>query len=393
MGIARRPCCTDDDWLTVGPIAPHAGAIKQHFADGRYAPTTVASYLSGIAHFARWARGKRLRLRRIDEVSATEFLDQHLPHCRCEGSVRHDRCDHRAALGHLLFVLRAQGVIASPAKSTTPVDEELRRYDAYMDHVRGLAPKTRTQVLRVVGRLLRQRFGGGCVDIAAIKPAYVAPLLRAAGQAPPQARRRRLGGGRVARLLPLPRLARRSRSRLDRSGVSYPANWRLVLAAQGTHGGRSRAIGRPRSASPAVRCGAPTRSCAVPWISAFAAARSRGSSLDDIDWRAGTITLRHTKGLREDVLPLPAATGEAIAAYLKNERPQTSNRAVFVRHIAPRDEPVGPRSGPQDDSPGLRAAPGCPTRDRICCATRWPAGCWQAAPRSRRWPTCCVIDR
>ncbi len=65
-------------------------------------------------------------------------------------------------------------------------------------------------------------------------------------------------------------------------------------------------------------------------------------SLDDIDWRAGTITLRHTKGRREDVLPLPAATGEAIAAYLKHERPKTSNRAVFVRHVAPRDEPVGP---------------------------------------------------
>ena len=65
-------------------------------------------------------------------------------------------------------------------------------------------------------------------------------------------------------------------------------------------------------------------------------------SLDDIDWRGGTIMLRHTKGRREDVLPLPAATGEAIAAYLKDERPKTGNRAVFVRHIAPRDEPVGP---------------------------------------------------
>jgi integrase/recombinase XerC len=118
-GIVRHPRCTAVDWLTVGPIAPHADAIKQHFADGRYAPTTVASYLSDIAHFARWARDKRLRLRRIDEVSVTEFLDQHLPHCRREGSARHDRCDHRAALGHLLFVLRAQGVIALPAKSTT----------------------------------------------------------------------------------------------------------------------------------------------------------------------------------------------------------------------------------------------------------------------------------
>ena len=42
------------------------------------------------------------------------------------------------------------------------------------------------------------------------------------------------------------------------------------------------------------------------------------------------------------MLPLPATTAEAIAAYLQFERPKTSNRAVFVRHIAPRDEPVGP---------------------------------------------------
>jgi integrase len=64
--------------------------------------------------------------------------------------------------------------------------------------------------------------------------------------------------------------------------------------------------------------------------------------LDDIDWSAATITLRHTKGRRDDVMPLPAATGQAIADYLKFERPQTTNRAVFVRNVAPRDKPVGP---------------------------------------------------
>jgi integrase/recombinase XerC len=42
------------------------------------------------------------------------------------------------------------------------------------------------------------------------------------------------------------------------------------------------------------------------------------------------------------VLPLPAITGEAIATYLKHETPKTSNRAVFVRNVAARDEPVGP---------------------------------------------------
>jgi integrase len=65
-------------------------------------------------------------------------------------------------------------------------------------------------------------------------------------------------------------------------------------------------------------------------------------SLDDIDWRTGTITLRHTKSRREDVLPLPSATGEAIAAYLKHERPKTDNRIVFMRRLAPRDAAIGP---------------------------------------------------
>jgi site-specific recombinase XerD len=77
-------------------------------------------------------------------------------------------------------------------------------------------------------------------------------------------------------------------------------------------------------------------------VAHFAQWIDRRCVLDDIDWRAGTITLRHTKGRREDVLPLPATTGTAIAAYLKDARPKTSNRAVFVRHLAPRDRPVGP---------------------------------------------------
>ena len=340
MGIVRHSRCAAVDWLTVGPIAPHVDAIKQHFVDGRYAPTTIANYLIDIAHFARWARSKRLGLHRIDEVSVTEFLDQHLPHCRCQGSVRHDRCDHRAALGHLLFVLRAQGAIPSSAKSMTPVDEELRRFDVHMDRVRGLAPKTRTQVLRVVGRLLRQRFGGGRVDIASIKPAYLRRFY--AQQA--ALHRKPSGAGSVVTALHGYLRYRASLGDLVHGligAVSAPANWRLAtlpkaLTAQEVEQ-LAASLGQPgrsmRRADAIVRCALDLglRSGEVARI-----------KLDDIDWRAGTITLRHTKGLREDVLPLPATTGEAIAAYLKDERPQTSNRAVFVRHIAPRDEPVGP---------------------------------------------------
>ena len=65
-------------------------------------------------------------------------------------------------------------------------------------------------------------------------------------------------------------------------------------------------------------------------------------SLDDIDWRAGTLRLRRTKGRREDCLPLPQATGRAIADYLRLERPQTLSRAIFVRHATPIGQPIGP---------------------------------------------------
>ena len=63
--------------------------------------------------------------------------------------------------------------------------------------------------------------------------------------------------------------------------------------------------------------------------------------LNDVDWRSGTVTIRHTKSHRQDILPLPASTGRALAAYLRRERPSTSNGAVFVRHLAPRDRPIG----------------------------------------------------
>ncbi|MEK1947752.1 MAG: site-specific integrase [Ensifer adhaerens] len=66
--------------------------------------------------------------------------------------------------------------------------------------------------------------------------------------------------------------------------------------------------------------------------------------LDDINWADGTINLVGTKSRRADVMPLPSETGAAIAAYLHGERPATSNRAIFVRHVAPYDEPITTKS-------------------------------------------------
>jgi site-specific recombinase XerD len=58
-------------------------------------------------------------------------------------------------------------------------------------------------------------------------------------------------------------------------------------------------------------------------------------TLDDIDWRAGEITIRG-KGGRSDKLPLMGEVGEALADYLRAGRPQCATRAVFVTLYAPR---------------------------------------------------------
>jgi len=56
--------------------------------------------------------------------------------------------------------------------------------------------------------------------------------------------------------------------------------------------------------------------------------------LDDIDWREGVLTVRG-KGRYHDRLPLPPDVGQALAAYLRQDRPPCGTRHVFVRIRAP----------------------------------------------------------
>ena len=65
-----------------------------------------------------------------------------------------------------------------------------------------------------------------------------------------------------------------------------------------------------------------------------------GIQLDDLNWPAGTLTIGRGKSRRADVLPLPAPTGKAIVQYLRESRPQSTNRSLFLRHRAPFNAPI-----------------------------------------------------
>lgn len=317
----------------------HLGALQRYLIERGYAPGTIREYLDCAAHFCHWAVRSRLKLAQIDERLIGQFCGVHLARCDCGWPTRSDSRHAGAALGHLLLVLRTLGAAAPIVTKATPVDEELLRFDAHMDRVRGLAPKTRKLMLRIVREFLRQRFHARPVVITAINSEDVRHFFAriteryhspASSGAVVSALRgyfrfRAVGGDPVGGLS---------------SVLSYPANWQhaslpKTLADEEIE----RLLTSLEWPGPSMRRSAAIVRCAVDL--GLRSGEIAALGLDDIDWRAGTLTLRKTKSRREQVLPLPQATGQAIAAYLQYERPKAVHRAIFVRRIAPREELVG----------------------------------------------------
>lgn len=319
---------------------PCVEALTRYLIERGHAGQTVRSYANCAGHFLRWAHGERIDLVDIDEVVAARFVDAHLTRCICGWPTRTDRREAHAAIGHLLVVLRTIGVAATRPVGATPVDEELRRFDEHMDHVRGLAPRTRRAALRIVREFLRRRFGDRPVVIAAIKPEQVRTCfvrlterchatesLGAVVSALRGYLRFRAGcGDTVYHLIGV---------------LAYPAHWQQASLPQTLRDDEVRLLLQSLDTpSPTMRRTAAIVRCAVDL--GLRSGEIAALSLDDINWRDGIVTLRKTKGRREQLLPLPEATGRALVAYLRHERPKSRNRGLFVRRAAPQDEPIGP---------------------------------------------------
>jgi site-specific recombinase XerD len=330
---------TPNGWLVNSVLAPHVDAFVERLRRGRYAADTAKRYVGCIAHFARWMSHCCLPVRLLDEATIEQFLGNHLPRCDCPAPVERAHGDLRAACGHLLDVLREQGVLAQPAPAIGPIADELRRYDKHMRDVRALTEGTRRGRLRIVQRLLLQKFAGHPVVIAELQPAdvrqFIAEQLELRGTASNAAtlaaalrayfRYRTTCGDRVHGLAGV---------------IASPAHWSLASLPRALKPAEvDRLLGSFTAALPSARRGYAIVRCALDL--GLRSSEVAKLTLADIDWRNGTVTLKRTKSRRQDILPLPAATGRALADYVRHDRPATTNPAVFVRHLAPRDLPIG----------------------------------------------------
>lgn len=325
-------------WLRDSSLAPHIPDYWHRLARRGYADHTARMYLYGVAHFAHWMRLRRIAAPNLTEDAAHQFITEHLPRCTCASPVR--RCVHdvQAALRHLLLTLDEVGVLRKP-ESLTAVDDELRRFDEYMDRARGLARGTRIQRLKVVRTFLQLTRGARqrrltCPTADELRQFIDLQLQRwcpasakvLAGTLRSYLRYRATLGDPVGHLLPV---------------IASPANWRLATLPQ------TLSPQEVRQLLGAFPQGLPSRYRAYAMVRCLVdlglrASEVVGLDLDDIDWSAGTLRIAKNKSRRVDVLPLPQTTGRAIATYLRAERPPTVSRRIFVRHVAPVDDPIGP---------------------------------------------------
>lgn len=329
-----------ESWLFASHLAPYIDAYADHLKRGGYATTTAHTHMLCLAHLARWMHQSHCAAEELDEAAVGRFLNEHLPRCDCPQPVCRDRHDLSTTCAHLLRVLRDRDVIAKPTAKIGPVDEELNSFDAYMIRVRGLAEGTRRNRVRIVQRLLMAHFSDQPVAISTLQPADVREFLAAEFERGDSAshasalvsalrayfRYRTACGDQVATLLGV---------------IASPAHWSLAsLPGSLTDEEIERLLASFTPGLPSPRRGYAMVRCALDL--GLRVGEIAKLALADIDWQAGTLRLRRTKSRREDLLPLPPTAGTAIAAHLRFERPTSTNPAVFVRHMAPYDVPIGP---------------------------------------------------
>jgi site-specific recombinase XerD len=324
-------------WLERSILQPYILEFCLRLQRSRYRTSTIHCYLYCVAHFAHWARRHRVALIKIDERATTRFIAEHLPHCDCPYPVKRGKSDTRAALSHLLKTLYACGVATENRIDEDPLHAELDSFDRYMMDVKGLAQNTRQQRIHIVRRFLNERFASGSVAPDRILPTDIRRFVLGR-EGVHSTGTIHVVGGAIRCYLQFRSVAGDPvRGLLD--AVPSVAHWRLVSLPEVLSKEEVRQLlgsfeqleRSPKRAQAMVRCLTDIGLRASEVVQLH---------LSDIDWRAGTIRLAANKSRRVDSLPLPPETGYAIAEYLRAERPQTSNRALFVRDCAPIDKPI-----------------------------------------------------
>lgn len=289
----------------------------------RLAPTTVERYVRATAHFtAWWTRHHRADVSCLGRRDVEAFLVDHLEECQCPPPVPRVVQDCRAALHHLLRL-----VPESPRRPTTPVEEEIGRYDAYLRDVCGAADQTRLHRTRHVREFLSSLFGRHSLSYTDIRPLYLTRFVTTRAQhcRPGSAGVITDGLRSYVRYLELQGLCGPGL----REAIPSVARWRLAALPPRLESGEvDRFLNSFDRQSPRGRRDYAMAVCMT--VLGLRASEVAALHLGDLDWRSGTLTVRESKTRRGRTLPLTSRLGRSLVAYLR-VRPRGNTDRVFVR--------------------------------------------------------------
>ena len=303
-----------------------------------YADTTVSFYEQGAVHFSFWLAKRRISLSQIKESHFTDFLSHHLSMCACRFVGVRQRNTVRAGLGHFAAILRSAGYLApTEASEVDAVDLEVRRFDDYMLNTAGLQDATRLYRRRYVREFLDDFFPDGDIDISGLVPKKIVSYL-SKRSARIKAASTKVLASSLRSYFRFLRLHGRCKEDLVLA-VPASASWRLApLPPALTDEEIARLLSVfDRGTGAGRRDYAITRCLLDLGLRSREVARLR---LEDVDWRKGILRIVGSKSRRDDELPLTAAIGAAIAAYICRDRPKTTSREVFLRLRAPVGQPM-----------------------------------------------------
>ena len=310
-----------------GPLVAYIGLFAQSQSEQGYARHSLHRQIRVSVGFSYWLQQQGVTLRRLSSDHISRYL-RHRPRWP------RPHPDDAAALRYLIDLLRREGVIAAEkisARRPTSVERCAHAYAQYLRDARALARTTIINYVPFIRGFLADRFGTGPVKLACLKAVGVVRFVQR------QAPRLHLKRAKLltTALRSFLRYARyRGEVALDlAAAVPIVANWSMpsIPRAIGTDQvrqllrsiDRRNAIGRRDYAILLLLARLGLRSGEVAFL-----------ELEDIDWDAGQLSVRGKRDQRT-TLPLPADVGAAIAAYLRDGRPCSTNRRVFLRSKAP----------------------------------------------------------
>lgn len=312
--------------MGLGSLGSYIDAFTASMLELGYTEATRRTQLWHLSVIDRWMARNAVEVGDLNESFVRSFAEER----RREGVLHKGQV---ATFCRLLQLLREQNVIP-PAREASEQSELAvleRTYERYLRLERGLTTATVQNYMPFLRRFLLDRFGHGSLHLQQLGPADVSGfVLRHAPS---------MSAGSAALMITAMRsflrfLLYRGEIKMDlAAAVPTVPRWRLsTLPKYLKYEEVERVLeGCDRSTSHG------RRNYAILLLLARLGLRGGevvALELADINWRAAEISVRG-KGSLHHRLPLLHDVGQALADYLKHDRPHCVTRRVFVRMKAP----------------------------------------------------------